>query len=99
MKSTTRKQIQADVSSLRSQLLKIESKLDDVTRNQDPNLQEAVRSLLTMMYLYKGYDINNRGPRGCVFDAIKALDPTVGEYLEEHDWDATYKRFCPSDDV
>lgn len=97
MKSITRKQLQADISSLRSQLLVIESKLDDVTRSQDPNAQEAVRSLLTMMYLYKGYETHSRGPQGCVYDAIKTLDPAVGEYLQEHDWDATYKRFYPSD--
>ena len=46
-------------------------------------VREAVGCLLNALYLYPNYRLDSRGPYGCVFDAIRQLDPATAKRLRD----------------
>lgn len=44
---------------------------------------EAVQHLIMAMYLYAGYRVQARGPRGCLVDAIELLEPETARRIRD----------------
>ena len=45
----------------------------------------AAERLIFCMSIYEGYTVENRGPRGCLFDALETLVPAIAQELQSGD--------------
>jgi hypothetical protein len=59
--------------------------------------RQAAHRLLTIPYLYGGYTVNCRGPRGCIYEALGLLAPDVRDAWDELGAHEAYQRFFAED--
>ncbi len=60
------------------------------------NKKDAVREFATC--LYSGYEVDSRGPLGCIMNAIRKLDPKAARQIGQLGTDGFYlKRYGDED--
>jgi hypothetical protein len=63
----------------------------------DGSMRSAAEKIVTAMYLYSGDTLTQRGPRGCMWDALKTLAPDVHATVEANGWDAAHAEHVGED--
>jgi len=53
---------------------------------------DVAEKLVRCVYLYGGYDVNSRGPQGCILDALEAIAPDIAKQVREDGWDDVYRK-------
>ena len=72
----------------------IAAELDALREKADAVVERMVR----IHYLYNGHTVDNRGPRGCIWDAIEMLAPDVADEVKQTSWRDVYVRRYSSED-
>lgn len=52
---------------------------------------DAAERLVRCLYLYGGYNVNSRGPIGCIMDALAIIAPDVHDDITKTDATAVYR--------
>lgn len=74
-------------------IIYVPASTDTIKTNDDRDAAlAAVKHILTAIYLYSNYEVGTRGPRGQLYDAIRALSPDIAAMLVDEDADDVYKR-------
>lgn len=81
----------------RDQIADLERQLHSAIERGREEANVVAERLVFALHIYGGYNINSRGPGGCLFDAIKAVAPSIAQDLSELGADATYAKHWDED--
>ena len=59
---------------------------------------DVAEKLVRCMYLYGGYNVNSRGPSGCIMDALDAIAPDIAKQVRDDGVDAVYQKHWSDDE-
>lgn len=61
-----------------------------VLEGEREKASDAAERLVRCLHLYGGYNVNSRGPLGCIMDALAIIAPDIHDDITKTDADAVY---------
>jgi hypothetical protein len=80
-----------DPRLLMSERIRKLSKRVEALEGKQKKAKDAAECLVRCLYLYGGYNVNSRGPLGCIMDALEIIAPDVADDIKKNDAHAVYQ--------